>query len=131
MRDIFPVFIKAVLFHRVGLSNIIQTKEKYYFSVDKRNLCWCTGVPWYNTTICQNLHGSIFEDFFVTLRQDIYELMCGLQAYYRLNNKLSYANIFGGVIPLSEYSTINSLVYPYFSLNFINIWLKSFADTFA
>ena len=45
--DILPVFIKAILFHRVGLSWVIQTKNIYDFAVDEHFPCWCTTEPWY------------------------------------------------------------------------------------
>ena len=34
-----------------------------------------------------NIHGTIFEGFFVTSRQDIYDQMCGLHAYNKENDK--------------------------------------------
>ena len=59
-------FIKSVVFHHVGLSWIILKKDKCDFSVDKNFPCWCTGGLWYNTTICKNLHGPVFEYYFFT-----------------------------------------------------------------
>ena len=42
---------------------------------------WIELGPWYNKTICHNLCGSIFEYFFVTARQDIYDIVCAVNAY--------------------------------------------------
>ena len=67
--DILPVFIKAIVFHHVGLSWMIETRYQYDFSVDKYFPCWCTIGPRYNTTMCKNLYGPISEDFFVTAHQ--------------------------------------------------------------
>ena len=35
MIDILPVFIKAVVFYHVGLSWMIETEQKYKFSVEE------------------------------------------------------------------------------------------------
>ena len=59
--EILTVFIKAVVFHHVGLSRMILTKEKYEFSFKEIFIEWCTGVPRFNETNCRNLHGPIFE----------------------------------------------------------------------
>ena len=53
-----------------------------------------------------NLHCPIFEEFFVTARQDIYDLMCGLYVYKKDNDKSTGATNFGGGRPLKEYYTI-------------------------
>ena len=71
--------------------------------------------------MCQNLHGPIFQDFFVTARQDIYAILCVLHEYEKLNDKSSDATKFGGGIILPEYSTIDSLVYLFSKIKFIYI----------
>ena len=48
MIDILPVFIKDVVFNHVGLSWMIETKEKYKFVVDEHYIEWCTVVPCFN-----------------------------------------------------------------------------------
>ena len=55
-------------------------EEQYYFAVDENYEEWCAGGPWFNETICQSLHGPLFEELFVTACQDRYYLMCGLYA---------------------------------------------------
>ena len=67
--DIFLVFIKAAVFHHVGLSWMILTKEKYEFYVEEPFIEWFTGGPWFNETIFRNLHVPIFEGLFVTACQ--------------------------------------------------------------
>ena len=44
--------------------------------------------------------GSIFEELFVTSRQDRYELMCVLHAYDKENGKSTDATDFGGKRPV-------------------------------
>ena len=87
------------MFYNVGLSWIILTKKKYEFSVEEYYIEWCTGGPWFNETIFWNLHSPIFEDFSVTAYQDRYDLMCGLHAYAKEDDKLTYATNFGGGRP--------------------------------
>ena len=48
---ILPFFIKAVVFHNVGLLRMIKTKEKYKFAVDEHYIEWCTGGPFFNQKI--------------------------------------------------------------------------------
>ena len=71
MIDILPVLIKAIASHNVGLSWMIKTMEQYYFSFDKCFSRWCTGGPWYNKTIFQNLHKPISEVFFLYAKTDV------------------------------------------------------------
>ena len=52
--DIFTVFIKAVVFHHVGLLWMIEAKDKYQFSVDDHFIEWCTVGPWLNQIFSKN-----------------------------------------------------------------------------
>ena len=113
------------MFHHVGLWWLIETKDHCDFSFDEHCPCCCTGGPCYNTTICQKLHRHTFEDFFVTVRQDRYELMHGLHEYYKLNDRSTDEKNFGGVITLPEYSTTDFLVSLSVILNFIDICKNS------
>ena len=63
------------------------------------------GWKWYSTKIFQNLQMPKFDDLFITARQYMYGLMCGLQAYGKLNNKSTDATSFGGGRNLPEFST--------------------------
>ena len=62
------------MFHNVGLSWMIELKGQYKLAVDETFIDWCNK---------KNLNplGPIFEEFFVTARQDRYDLICGLEAY--------------------------------------------------
>ena len=46
--DILPIFIKAVVFHHVGLSWMILPKKHNKLSVEEQFIEWCTGGPWVN-----------------------------------------------------------------------------------
>ena len=46
-----------------------------------KNIEWFIWGSWLNQKVCQNLHGHIFEELFVTACQDIYDLLFGLHAY--------------------------------------------------
>ena len=61
---------------------------------------WFTGGLWFNDTIYQSLRGPLFEEFFVTARQDSYGLICGLHAYDKRKYKSTGATYFHGVRPL-------------------------------
>ena len=69
-----------------------------------------------------NLHDPIFEEFFVTDHQDRYDLMCGLHAYYKENDKSTDEKHFCGGRPIPDDSTKVSLVYLCVSINFIDTW---------
>ena len=131
MIDILLVFIKCVLFSHVVLSLIIETNYHYKFSVEEHFIEWCTELPRFNGIIFRNLHGPIFEELFVIARQDRYDLMCGLYAYNKDNDNSTDATDFGGGRPLPEYSTINPLIYPCVSINFIGTWSNILGKTFA
>ena len=60
---------------------MIETKEKTHYKVDEHFDKWCTGGPWFNETICQNLQGPLFEGFFVTAHEDIYDFLYVLYVY--------------------------------------------------
>ena len=44
-----------------------------------------TGVPWYNTSMSNKLHGKVFEKFIINARTDSYNTMCSIDAYEREN----------------------------------------------
>ena len=75
-KDIIPIFIKSVVFQHVVSHSLIQPTGK-----KAKIPHWIELGPWHNKTICHNLCGSIFEYFFVTARQDIYDIVCAVNAY--------------------------------------------------
>ena len=42
---------------------------------------WLNKGPWYNTSICSKLHGSMFENFITQARTYRYNLMCSLVSH--------------------------------------------------
>ena len=44
-------------------------------------------MQYFNDTICQNLHDLIYEEFFFKLREDRYDIMHELYAYYQCKEK--------------------------------------------
>ena len=39
------------------------------------------GGPWYNTSICEKLHGNVFEGFIRNARTYRYNIMCSIDAH--------------------------------------------------
>ena len=70
---------------------------------------WCKGGPWFNETICHNIRYHLFEELFVTAREDIYGLMCELYAYNQ-RKKVNWCNIFFGGHPLTSDSNLIPLI---------------------
>ena len=118
------------MFRNIGLSWTIETKDHYKFTVKSHFIEWCTGGPWLKKN-CQNLHGPIFEEFFVTARQDICDLMCALHAYDKNNYNLTDETNFGDERPLPEDSTINHIISLCVSINVIYTWLVALANKFT
>ena len=49
--------------------------------MEKHNSDWITGGPWYNTSICKNLHGTVLVKYIINVRTDRYNLMCYIDAH--------------------------------------------------
>ena len=73
------------MFHHVGISWMITTKEKFYFAVDDHYEYWCTGGPWFNEIFFQRLHGPLFEELFNTAHKYTYDLMRGFMPTTNVN----------------------------------------------
>ena len=59
-----------------------------------------TGVPWYNTSICNKLHGKVFEAFIRNARTDRYNIMCSIDAYEKEHQSSCHDGSSGGGFPL-------------------------------
>ena len=88
-------------------------------------------MSWFNETICQRLHGPLFEELFVTARQDMYGLMCGLHAYKTRKYKSTVATDFHDCWPLPEDSSVNPLVYLCVAKTFIDTWINTLDENIA
>ena len=64
--------------------------QKKYYSVDENFNRWCEGGSWLNAIICHNLHGSLFQDLFVTACRYRFYLMCGMNAHDKIHDITSY-----------------------------------------
>ena len=51
---------------------------------ENNNQDWLNKDPWYNTSICLKLHGSMIEDLITQAKTKRYNLMCSLVAHDRL-----------------------------------------------
>ena len=80
-------FIKAIVFCHVGISCMIEMREQYNSSVEEQYSEWCTWDKLFDETIFQNLHDTLFGEFFVTSCEDINDLVWGLNAYTKLKEK--------------------------------------------
>ena len=73
-----------------------------------------------------HFHGSSFEDYFTTARKYRHNLMCSIEAYYRLYTTCNdYASSGGGRL-LPNVLTTDAQVSLGYTLNFIGSWLQSF-----
>ena len=63
--------------HYVGMSWIICSNNEMFYEIKENNHPdWLNKGPWYNTAICSNLHGKMFEVFIRHSITDSYHLMC-------------------------------------------------------
>ena len=70
------------ILHHVRMSWIICSDEEMFYEMDESNHPdFLNKCPWYNTSICLRLHGSLFEYFITHARTYGYNLLCYLVAY--------------------------------------------------
>ena len=53
--------------------------------MDKNNADQMTVVPWYNTSICKKLHGTVFEEFIINTITNRYNIMFYIDAHEKLH----------------------------------------------
>ena len=85
---------------------------------------WILNVPWYNTIICSQLHGSSPEDYVTTARKYRYNLMFSTEAHGRMHPTVNDDASSGGGIPMPPESTLYVLVSLVLTLNFIVSWIQ-------
>ena len=79
------IFVLNSILHHVGMSRIITSNKEMKHKMNKNNNeDWLNKDPWYNTSICLKLHGSMFENFITHARTDRYNLMCSLFGHDKL-----------------------------------------------
>ena len=89
---------------------------------------WLNKGPWYNTSICSKLHGSMFEDFITQARTYRHNIMCSLVAHDILQKdyKDDEGSIGDRVIPDNAKTKILEALGD--TIHFIDIWLKLFRE---
>ena len=101
------------------------------YEIDKNNhQDWFNKVPWYNTSICLKLHGSMFEDFITHAITDRYNLMCYLVAHNKIQPAYEYYEISIVDRSIPKYATKKALKSLGATINFVDIWLKCFVENY-
>ena len=87
-------FVLNAILHHVRMSWIINYNKEMKYETDKNNhQDWLNKGPWYNTSICLKLHGSMFEYFITHARTYRYNLMCSLVAHDKIQPAYEYDKI--------------------------------------
>ena len=71
------------MLHHLGMLWITENHKELKYDMDIQNSDWLTGGPWYNTSICKKLHGTVFEGFIINARTERYNIMCSIDAYVK------------------------------------------------
>ena len=117
-------FVLNAILHHLGMSWIISSNKEMKYEMDDNNhQYWLNKGPWYNTSICLNLHGSMFEDFITHARSDRYNLMCSLVAYDKIQPYYEDDEISIGDRSIPKNATTEVLKSLGATLNFIDIWI--------
>ena len=82
-----------MVFQNIGLFWIIQSNKNLSFDFQKQFPSWILNGPWYNTTICSQSHGWVFEDYFTTFKRDKYNTMCSIETFEKNRNMLTITNL--------------------------------------
>ena len=99
--------------------------------MDKNNhQYWLNKGPWYNTSICLKLHEGTFEDFITQARTDRYNLMCSLVSHDKLQLYYKDDESSIGDREIPDNATTKILEALGYTINFIDIWLKLFCESF-
>ena len=80
-QDIITTFVLNTMLHHFGMLWIIETHEKLKYDIEKHNPEWMTCGTWYNTSICNKLHGNMFEGFIRNAKTERYNIMCAIDAH--------------------------------------------------
>ena len=92
--EMITKFVLNAILHHVSMSWIISSNKEMKYEIEKNNhQDWLNKGPWYNTSICLNFHGSIFEDFITHVRTDRYNIMCSLVAHDKIQRAYGYDEI--------------------------------------
>ena len=81
------------MFRQIGLFWIIQSNKNLNFDFKNHFPSWILNDPWYTTTMCSQLYGSVFGDYFATAKRDKYNLMCSIEAHRKIRNQSTITNL--------------------------------------
>ena len=107
-----------------------SVNQNLSFESKKKCPSWTLILPWYNTTICLQLHGSLFENYLTTKKRDKYNLMCSNESHAKnLKSRNEHKPVnddssSGGTIPLPSNSTEEALKPFLLTLNPFGRWIK-------
>ena len=107
--DIITTFVLNKMLQHVDMLWIIETQEHLKYDTDKQNSECMTGGPWYNTSICKQLHGKLFEGFIINEKTYRYHIMGYIDAHKKEHKWSSCDGSRGGGCPLLTYSTTEAL----------------------
>ena len=101
-----------------------------YNTKEKNHSDWLNKCPQYNTDICSNFHGTVFDDFIRNYITDRCNIMCSINAHDKLQpTQIDDSSRIGGrKIPKNE--TTAALEVLGATLNFIGCWLKQFHNNY-
>ena len=91
---------------------------------------WLNKSPWYNTSICSKLHGSMFGGFITQAITYRYNLMCSLVAHERLQLYYKVDERSTGDRDIHDDATIKTLEALRAIIDFIDVWLKLLCKRF-
>ena len=129
---IITKFVFNAILHHFYMSWIISSNKEMKYEIDKNNhKYFLNKVPWYNTSICLKLHGSMFEDFITQARIDRYILMCSLVAHDKMQPDYEDDESSLGYRSIPKDATTKSLTALGATLSFIDIWLKLFSEKYS
>ena len=74
LKDAWDVFVTNMVIRNVDISWIIDSKEELKFDFDHNCPNCILNFLCYNTTICEHLYSSLFDDYFKTSLNDRYNL---------------------------------------------------------
>ena len=109
-QDIITTFVLNTMLQNVDMLWIIENHEhlKYYMAI--QNSYCLTGVLWYNTSICKNIHVKLVERFIITAKTNRYHIMCFIDEYETDHESCSCDDgRSGGGCPLPTNSTTEAL----------------------
>ena len=82
-QEIITTFVLNTMLQHVGMLWVIGNNEELKYDMDILNSDWLTGGPWYKKSICNKLHGKLFEGFIRNTRTDRYNIMCSIDTRER------------------------------------------------